>query len=82
MSGHSPIRNRYIAVSSGVYSALKAIADVEGHDCPDAVADLRLGLLLSQEADMLWLVNERKKRLDQLNKDYRQRIEGKNDELP
>lgn len=80
MSEPKQFRTKSILVSVGVYEALKVLADMEGHDCPDAVADLRLGLLLSNEADIQWLVAERKKRMEKLREDYRQRIETKHDD--
>jgi len=50
------------------------------------VADLRLGLLLSTEADIKWLINERKERLKKLSKEYAERIAPKlqqdDDQLP
>ena len=80
MSEPKQFRTRTIMVSNGVFEALKAVADAEGMDCPDAVADLKLGLLLSSEADLLWFVKERKRVLDELSKEYRRRLTGKNDQ--
>jgi len=85
MSEPKQFRTRSIMVSNGVYQALKALADLDNMDCPDAVADLKLGLLLSTEADLLWLVKERRKRLDALNEEYRKRISKTSqddDEIP
>ncbi len=81
-----PFRTKYIAVSSGVYDALRALADIEGASCPDEVADLRLGLLLSQECDIQWAISERQKRMKAFREDYLDRIRTKQkpeeDQLP
>lgn len=77
-------RTKSIMVSPAVYDALKTLADIEGHDCPDAVADLRLGLMLSKDADLMWAIEERKKRLKQFKSDYSDRLRAKvtDDEIP
>lgn len=83
MSETKQFRTKSILVTPAVYDALKVLADIEGHDCPDSLADLRLGLMLSNEADIQWLVSERKKRMDALRADYRKRITAKTeDEIP
>lgn len=41
------IRSKTLYVSASVFSALKAIADVEGRDSPDAVADKLLEEMLA-----------------------------------
>jgi hypothetical protein len=43
------LRSKAIYVSSGVYSALKAIADVENKDCPDLVAEAILAEYLARD---------------------------------
>lgn len=70
-------RTKSIMVSPAVYEALKVTADIEGHDCPDEVADLRLGLLLSVECDMQWAIPERRRRMEKFREDYRARVESK-----
>lgn len=69
-----PFRTRYIAISTSVYDALKVIADIEGASCPDEIADLRLGLLLSNEAQIQWAIAERRKRMEQFREDYREQV--------
>lgn len=70
-------RTKSILVSPAVYDALKVIADIEGHDCPDEVADLRLGLMLGAEADIQWAIAERRKRMAQFRDDYKERVKAK-----
>lgn len=70
----SQFRTKQILVSPAVYDALKVLADIEGHDCADAVADLRLGLLLSNEAQIQWAIAERRKRMVQFREEYTERV--------
>ncbi len=67
-------RTKQILVSVGVYNALCALADVENMDGPDAYADLQLGLLLSSKGQMQWAVAEWRKRREQFQKDYQERV--------
>ncbi len=73
-------RQNQILVSRGVYDALKVLADLEGASCPDEVADIRLGLLLSRECDIQWAISERKKRMEKFREDYAERVKNKQDE--
>lgn len=70
-------RTKQILVSGAVYDALKVLADIEGHDCPDSVADLRLGLLLSNEAEIQWAIAERSRRMKKFREDYLQHVSDK-----
>lgn len=41
------IRSKTIYISSSVFASLRAIADVEGRDCPDIVAEEMLAEMLA-----------------------------------
>jgi len=72
----SDFRSRTIHVSSGVYEGLKAMADLEGLDCPDAWADLSLGQLLSEKADLAWLLARRRADREKLKADYTEHLKN------
>lgn len=67
-------RTREVMVSSAVYDACKALADVLGHSCVDEYIDVTIGKLLEQEKQLNWLVTEQRKRLKALSEEYRERI--------
>jgi hypothetical protein len=76
-------RNRSIMVSTPVFEALKAIADIEGHDCPDTLADLELAKACSLRFDIEWLRAERRKALEEVKKRYQARCKAQpEDQLP
>lgn len=70
------IRPYRINVSARVFEALEVLAELEGASCPDEVADLRLGLLLSNEAELRWAIEERKKLRTDFRKNYTERIKA------
>lgn len=84
MSEPKQFRTRAVMVSQSVYSALQVLADIEGATCPDEVADLRLGLLLSNEACIPWAVARRRKVLADFNAEYAERVKQAQagDQLP
>lgn len=75
-------RTKQILVSPAVFDALRVLADIEGHDCADAVADLRLGLLLSNEAQIQWAIAERRKRMAKFRDDYLEHVKSATPEPP
>lgn len=77
MSELKPFRTKHIAVSPRVFDALKVVAELEGHDCPDAVADLHLGLWLSTEYDLDWLSGKMKKAREDVSESYKDRLRAK-----
>lgn len=74
MAETKQFRTRAVMVSQPVYSALQVLADIEGATCPDEVADLRLGLLLSNEAEIPWAIARRRKVLDEFKQEYVERV--------
>lgn len=71
------LRPYRIQVSKSVFEALEVLAELEGASCLDEVADLRLALMLSNEAELKWAIAERKKFREAFRKDYRERIAAK-----
>lgn len=71
------LRPYRIQVSKSVFEALEVLSELEGASCLDEVADLRLALTLSNEAELKWAIAERKKFREAFRKDYRERIAAK-----
>lgn len=82
MSEARTFRTKAIMVSPFVFSALKALADVQGMDCPDALADSMLGKWLQKEHQLDWLIAESRKEREALAHRYRLRCQNSTDSIP
>lgn len=70
----SSFRTKQILVSSAVYEALKVIAEIEGMDCPDALADLELGKLMEKRGQIEWAKARARQMRTQFQKEYHDRL--------
>lgn len=67
-------RTKRVQISARNFQVLKAAAEVQGLDCPDALADLWLAERIAASSDLDWLSSEYSKRMKQLDADFRARI--------
>lgn len=70
----SQFRTKQILVSSAVFEALKVIAEIEGLDCPDALADLELGKLLNNRGQIEWAKNRARQMRTEFQREYHDRL--------
>ena len=85
MTTAASFRVRQIYVTAAHYDALRALAEVLGADCPDAVAETILGEVLSAKAELAWLVQRRRDDNEKRREDYMARVRiasGPAEELP
>lgn len=67
-------RNKQINVSGPVFEGLKVLSEINGHSCPDELADILLGQYLEKAAELKWAKYEWAKMRDNFREKYRQRV--------
>lgn len=74
MSTPASYRTRTIYCTQAHFDALTALAEVSNDDCADSCAERLLGAALGAQADLAWLIAQRRADRQRLADDYRDRL--------